>query len=104
MPRQITGIVSSDKGNKTIVVSVHARKTHPLYRKQYTITKKFMAHDEKNEAQAGDTVSIIESKPISARKHFVLSKIEQRAAIRQKDSVETLTKDETQNDDQGKAK
>ncbi len=104
MPRQITGIVSSDKTNKTIVVSVHARKTHPLYRKQYTVTKKFMAHDEKNEAQVGDTVSIIESKPISARKRFVLSKIEQRAAIRQRDSVETLTKDETQSDAQEKSK
>ncbi len=93
MPRQITGIVTSDKGDKTIVVSVHTRKTHPLYRKQYTVTKKFMAHDEKNQAQQGDTVSIIESKPLSARKRFVLKNIEQRAAIRQKDSVEAITKE-----------
>jgi small subunit ribosomal protein S17 len=46
-----------------------------LYRKQYTVTTKFIAHDEKNEAKVGDRVTIIESRPLSARKHFRLSKI-----------------------------
>ena len=56
MARSIIGTVSSSKGDKTIVVTVQTRKTHPLYRKQYTVTSKFMAHDEKNEAQTGDKV------------------------------------------------
>jgi hypothetical protein len=54
MAKQLIGIVSSNKGDKTIVVTVQTRKTHPLYRKQYTVSKKFMAHDAKNEAQPGD--------------------------------------------------
>jgi small subunit ribosomal protein S17 len=80
MPKQMTGTVTSDKGDKTIVITVRARKTHPLYKKQYTINTKFMAHDEKNEAKAGDLVTIVETRPISARKHFKLSKIIERAA------------------------
>jgi small subunit ribosomal protein S17 len=79
MPKQMTGTVTSDKGDKTIVITVRARKTHPLYKKQYTINTKFMAHDEKNEAKAGDLVTIVETRPISARKHFKLSKIIERA-------------------------
>ena len=67
MAKSITGVVSSDKVDKTIVVTVRERKTHPLYRKQYTTTKKFMAHDEKNEAQVGDRVVIIVTRPISRR-------------------------------------
>ena len=51
MAKSIIGTVSSNKADKTIVVTVQTRKTHPLYRKQYTVSKKFMAHDEKNEAQ-----------------------------------------------------
>ena len=56
MAKTIIGTVSSNKTDKTIVVTVQTRKTHPLYRKQYTVSKKFMAHDEKNEAQVGDKV------------------------------------------------
>ena len=81
MARTLTGRVSSDKGDKTIVVSVATRKTHPLYRKQYTVTTKFMAHDEKNEAKVGDEVIITESRPISARKRFALTQIVERAGI-----------------------
>ena len=61
MAQPIIGTVSSTKGDKTIVVIVETRKTHPLYRKQYTVSKKFMAHDEKNSAQVGDRVSIVET-------------------------------------------
>ena len=58
MARTLIGTVSSSKGDKTIIVTVLTRKTHPLYRKQYTVSTKFMAHDEKNEAQTGDKVAI----------------------------------------------
>lgn len=81
MAKSITGVVSSSKADKTIVVTVRERKTHPLYRKQYTITKKFMAHDEKNEAQAGDKVVIVETRPISKRKSFALQTIVERAGV-----------------------
>lgn len=75
MPKQLTGTVTSDKGDKTIVITVRARRTHPLYKKQYTVNTKFMAHDEKNEAKVGDLVTITETKPLSARKRFRLSRI-----------------------------
>ena len=58
------------------------RKTHPLYKKQYTVNTKFMAHDEKNEAKVGDKVMIIETRPLSARKRFTLDKIVERAGAR----------------------
>lgn len=76
------GVVSSDKPDKTIVVNVVTRKTHPIYKKQYTFTKKFIAHDEKNEARAGDKVAIAETRPLSARKHFTLDRIVERAPVR----------------------
>ncbi|MBI3624013.1 30S ribosomal protein S17, partial [Candidatus Saccharibacteria bacterium] len=82
MARTITGIVSSDKSDKTIVVSVHTRPTHPLYKKQYSLTRKFMAHDEQNEAKLGDSVVIREVRPLSARKRYRLDKILQPAAIK----------------------
>jgi small subunit ribosomal protein S17 len=75
MAKQITGTVVSDKADKTIVISARERRTHPLYKKQYTVNTKFIAHDEKNEAKAGDLVIITETRPISARKHFKLEKI-----------------------------
>lgn len=82
MAKTLTGVVASSKGNKTIVVTVATRKTHPLYKKQYTFSKKFMAHDEKNEANEGDRVRIAETRPLSARKRFTLVKIVERARIR----------------------
>ncbi len=82
MAKQLIGVVSSNKGDKTIVVTVQTRKTHPLYRKQYTVSKKFMAHDEQNEAQPGDKVAIVETRPISARKHHTLDRIIEKPALR----------------------
>jgi small subunit ribosomal protein S17 len=82
MAKQIIGIVSSNKGDKTIVVTVHERKTHPLYRKQYTVSRKFMAHDDKNEAEPGDKVIIEETRPVSARKHHRLSRIIEKPILR----------------------
>lgn len=82
MAKSITGVVSSNKADKTIVVTVRERKTHPLYRKQYTISKKFMAHDEKNEAQVGDKVVIVETRPISKRKAFTLESVVERGGVK----------------------
>ncbi len=91
MARTIIGIVSSDKADKTIVVNVHTPKTHPIYKKQYSITKKFIAHDEKNEAAIGDKVSIVETRPISKRKRFTLKKVIERPVIPVDEAPETLT-------------
>lgn len=87
MARTIIGTVSSAKADKTIVVTVRTRKTHPVYRKQYTISKKFMAHDEKNEAQVGDKVAIVETRPLSARKRHTLSRIVERPELREGQEV-----------------
>jgi small subunit ribosomal protein S17 len=81
MAKSFTGIVSSDKGSKTIVVTVRTRKTHLIYKKQYSVSKKFMAHDEKQDAQVGDKVTIVETRPISRHKHFRLEKIVERAGV-----------------------
>ena len=91
MSRTLTGMVVSDKGDKTIVIAVLTRKTSPIYKKQFSQTKKFMAHDEKNEAHTGDKVIIVETRPISARKHFALQSIVERAAITEADRVENIT-------------
>jgi len=89
MARQLIGVVSSNKSDKTIVVTVQTRKTHPLYRKQYTVSKKFMAHDEKNEAQPGDKVAIVETRPLSARKHHRLERIIEKPKLREESLVAT---------------
>lgn len=78
MARKLTGTVVSDIQDKTIVVKTVRRVTHPLYRKQYTVGKKYQAHDEKNEAQIGDIVSIVEVRPISKSKTFKLESIIER--------------------------
>jgi small subunit ribosomal protein S17 len=75
----MTGIVSSAKANKTITVSVTSRETHPLYGKQYTVTRKYTAHDEMNEAGEGDKVIIKETRPISKTKSFTLVEVVEKA-------------------------
>jgi len=70
--RKIKGIVTSDKMDKTIVVSVHSYKSHPKYKKQFRITKKFYAHDEENMCKINDIVVIKESRPLSKTKRWVL--------------------------------
>lgn len=85
MAKTLVGTVSSTSPNKTIVIAVNTRKTHPVYKKQYTVTTKFMAHDEENECKVGDKVSIVETRPISARKRFKLEKILERASLTKED-------------------
>ena len=73
------GVVVSYKNDKTIVVSVQRQFIHPLYKKTVRRHKKFMAHDEHNEAHEGDIVQIIEHRPMSARKRWALHKIVERS-------------------------
>lgn len=72
-----TGVVVSDRADKTVVVKVERRFPHPLYGKQVTRTKKYHAHDEANEYRVGDTVRIVETRPLSKTKRWrVLELIE----------------------------
>ena len=75
MAHTLEGIVTSDKRDKTITVSIVSRETHPLYRKQYTKTRKYTAHDEENEAKKGDRVQIAECRPIAKTKAYTLVKV-----------------------------
>ena len=73
MPKRILqGTVVSDKNDKTVVVKVERRFTHPVMQKTVRMTKKYKAHDENNTFKVGDTVSIQESKPISKDKRWVV--------------------------------
>ena len=73
------GVVVSDANDKTIVVAVEERNPHPIYKKMITSTKKFHAHDENNEAGVGDTVQIMETRPLSKMKRWRLLKIVEKA-------------------------
>jgi len=77
--RSFVGLVTSDKMDKTIVVSINTKKMDTLYKKYVTRTKKCKAHDEKNEAHIGDTVRIVECSPISKDKCWRLAEIIERA-------------------------
>ncbi len=79
MAQTLQGIVSSVKRDKTITVSIASRETHPLYRKQYTKTRKYTAHDENNEAGLGDRVEIEACRPYSKTKSYKLVKILEKA-------------------------
>ncbi|MFA6423262.1 MAG: 30S ribosomal protein S17 [Patescibacteria group bacterium] len=70
----LKGTVVSTKMDKTIIVSVETKKVHPLYKKQYRSTKRFFAHNEDETIQAGDKVTIRESKPISKNKRWIVVK------------------------------
>lgn len=73
------GIVTSDKMEKSIVVSVERKVKHPKYGKFVKKTKKFVAHDEKNECGIGDTVRIMETRPLSKRKNWRLIEVVEKA-------------------------
>ena len=71
MPKKVlTGVVVSDKPNKTVTVMIERKYSHPLLKKVVKVRKKYNAHDENNKFKSGDTVSIIESKPFSKNKKF----------------------------------
>jgi small subunit ribosomal protein S17 len=75
----LQGRVVSNKMQKTIVVEIHQRKLHRLYKKYLTRTKKIKAHDEKNECGIGDTVRVVESRPLSKDKRWRLVEIVEKA-------------------------
>ena len=79
MAHTLVGVVTSDKRDKTITVSITSRETHPLYRKQYTKTRNYTAHDAKNEAKMGDRVEIAACRPLSKTKAYTLVKVLERA-------------------------
>ncbi len=98
MAKTLTGVVSSVASDKTIVITIATRKTHPIYKKQYIKTAKYMAHDEKNECKLGDKVVISETRPLSARKRFKLDKIVERATIT-KDDLKVLDAEPTKSEE-----
>jgi small subunit ribosomal protein S17 len=73
------GVVVSDVQDKTIVVRVQRTTTHPLYNKTIRVSKKYHVHDEANEAKVGDTVRIIETRPLSKLKRWRLAEVVERA-------------------------
>ena len=79
--KELVGKVVSDKNNKTITVLVETYKKDQLYGKRVKYSKKYAAHDEKNEAKIGDTVRIAETRPLSKTKHFRLVEIIEKAII-----------------------
>ncbi|MCH5292145.1 MAG: 30S ribosomal protein S17 [Treponema sp.] len=77
--RSFVGLVTSDKMDKTVVVTITTKKMDRLYKKYVTRTKKYMAHDENNDAHIGDTVRIVECRPLSKHKCWRLAEIVERA-------------------------
>jgi small subunit ribosomal protein S17 len=77
--KERVGLIVADRADKTVTVSVEALVRHPMYKKRVRRSRKFMAHDERNEARVGDTVRIVETRPLSARKRWRLANIISRA-------------------------
>ncbi len=77
----LRGRVVSDKMDKTIVVEIDTKKSHPLYGRQVKYSTKFKAHDENNEAHKGDLVEVMETRPLSKDKHFRLIRVIEKAIV-----------------------
>ena len=77
--RSLTGTVVSDKMDKTIVVEVQRKLMHPVYKKYIKKRKKYMAHDSENQCGIGDKVVILESRPLSRKKRWVLREVLEKA-------------------------
>ena len=88
--RAIQGVVVSDKNDKTIVVLVETHKRHSKYGKRVKYGKKYYAHDENNEAKVGDTVTIMETRRLSATKRFRLVSIDKKAEMSVKEAEAEL--------------
>lgn len=87
LKRTLIGKVVSDKMDKTVSVLIERRVKHPLYGKIIRRSKKYLAHDESNQAKIGDTVEIQEGRPISKNKSWVLTKVVQVAQLYKKDCI-----------------
>ena len=92
--RTVQGVVVSDKNDKTIVVLVETHRRHPKYGKRVKYGKKFYAHDENNEAKVGDTVTIMETRKLSATKRFRLVSIDKKAELSVKEAEAELKAEE----------
>ena len=92
--RSIQGVVVSDKNDKTIVVLVETHKRHPKYGKRVKTGNKYYAHDEKNEAKVGDTVTIMACRRLSASKRFRLVSIDKKAEMTVKEAEAELKAEE----------
>ena len=79
--REIIGTVVSDKADKTITVKVETYKMNPIYKKRVKYSKKYAAHDERNEAQVGDKVRLVMTRPLSKTKRYELVEIIEKAVI-----------------------
>ncbi len=77
--KEVFGRVVSDKMDKSVVVAVERQTRHEVYGKALRRTSKFMAHDEANEAKVGDRVAIVEARPLSARKRWVVTRVVEKA-------------------------
>lgn len=88
--RTVTGVVVSDKNDKTIVVLVETHKKHAKYGKRVKYGKKYYAHDELNQAHNGDTVTIMETRRLSATKRFRLVSVDKKAELSVKEAEAEL--------------
>ncbi len=79
--REVVGVVVRDKVDKSVIVAVERRVRDALYGKIRRRTTKFMAHDESNSAKVGDLMAMVESRPLSHRKRFVVSRVVERARV-----------------------
>ncbi len=77
--KEITGVIISDKMDKSVVVAVERQIRHDVYGKTQKRTSKFLAHNEKNDAKVGDRVAIVESRPLSRRKRWVVTRVVEKA-------------------------
>ena len=104
--RTITGVVTSDAMDKTIVVTRTTRETHPLYGKKFTTSAKFHAHDEQNSAKVGDKVLIEESKPFSRTVTWNLAKIvekgQEKLELKKNEVEEALEKKDENGEEEQK--
>lgn len=104
MALTLTGTVTSAKADKTITVTVTTRETHPLYKKQYTVSRKYIAHDEKNQAGEGDKVTIMESRPVSKTKAWKLVEVIEQARdhVELRDEIEENFSDDQESEPEKK--
>ena len=81
LKRELIGVVVSDKADKTITVKVETYKKDPIYKKRIKYSKKYAAHDEKNQAHVGDKVRLIATRPLSKTKRYELAEVIEKAII-----------------------
>lgn len=94
--KRLVGRVVSDKMDKTVVVAIDIRKAHPIYRKVVRSTKKVYAHDESNEIPVGTTVRVVESRPMSKLKRWVVEEVIQETGNRVVEPVAMEAQDEAE--------